>query len=828
MKTVEATSIMTKKRPKTDLNSTPSPPGKTEISRNSPHRLFGRHALILLLLTSIVFLIYSNIFKSPFLFDDVTNIQQNPQIRLTEINLKNLRRIMVEGPSANRPVAVLTFALNYYFNEYHVGGYHLVNIVIHIITGLLLYFLLRTMMRIPSIGFTKKHHEWVPFFAVLIWLVHPIQTQSVTYIVQRMNSLATMFYILSLLLYVQARLATEKRKIQLLFSGCIIAGILSIGSKEIAATLPFFIFLFEWYFFQDLKKDWLKHRALPFSGLLILLVIISMIFLGSHPLEKILNGYRGFDFTLTQRLLTEFRVVVYYISLLVFPRPSRLNLDHDFTLSQSLTDPVTTLLSVLTIVGLLGVAVYMAKRQPLLSFCILWFLGNLVIESSVIALDLIFEHRTYLPSMMAILFGVILVYRFGGPNWVKVCAFCSIVLVFSYWTYERNNTWRDEITIWRDCVVKSPQKARPHYNLGTSLSLKGHTPEAIQQYFEALRLKPDYAEAHSNLGVDLLSQGQTGEAIRHYREALRIKPDYAKAQYNLGYALLQLSDYNKAIRHFKEAVRIDPDYAKAHHNLGMALVKQSKYEEAILHFKEALRVNPEDVRSHNNLGAALYRQGRFEEAIHHYREALELQPDFEEAQINLGIALEKSGNPDKAISHYSELLRTDPDLAEVHYKLGALLYTLGRIEEAIGHYTEAIRIKPDFAEAHYNLGTVYHGQGRIKEAVFHYSEAVRIKPDFAEAHNNLGIALSKEGQNRMAIDHYIEALRIQPDYAEAHNNLGVALAKIGKIKEATKQFSEAVRFRPDYEEANGNLKRALVLLDKSDKVNEEIKESSTY
>jgi tetratricopeptide (TPR) repeat protein len=781
---IEAINIMTQKCQKTDLDSRPSPSDTSRVLRGSPSSPAGRDALILLFLTAIVFLIYSNTFKSPFLFDDVNNIQQNPHIRLTRINLRDLKRTILESPSSNRPVAVLSFALNYYFNRYRVGGYHLVNIVIHVVTGLLLYFLLKTMMRIPSIDFPDKHQGWIPFFTVLIWLVHPIQTQSVTYIVQRMNSLATMFYVLSLWLYVQARLATKRRKMQLLFSGCIFAGLLSIGSKEIAATLPFFIFLFEWYFFQGLDKIWLKHRILPFSGLLILLVVFMLVFLGFHPFETILNGYRDFDFTLPQRVLTEFRVVVYYISLLIFPHPSRLNLDRDFPLSHSLTDPVTTPISILAVVGLIGLSIYLAKRQRLLSFCILWFLGNLVIESSVIALDLIFEHRTYLPSMMAILMAVTSVYRHRGQKWVKIGAFFAIALVFSYWTYERNNTWCDTIRLWTDCVIKSPKKARPHYNLGTSLSQKGQTSEAIHQYSEALRLNPNYAEAHSNLGVDLLSQGLTEEAIRHYREALRIKPDFAKA----------------------------------HYNLGIALVNQSKYDEAIIHFKEALRINPDDVRSQNNLGVALYRQGRLEEAIHHYREALRIEPGFEEAQMNLGIALEKSGNPDMAISQYSELLRNNPENADAHYKLGAVLYAQGRIEEAIGHYTEAIRIKPDYAEAHYNLGTAYIGQGRIKETIFHYSEAIRIKPDFAEAHNNLGIALSKEGQNKMAIDHYTEALRIQPDYAEAHNNLGVALASIGKIEEATDHFMEAVRIKPDYQEAQGNLKRALVLLDKSAKV----------
>jgi tetratricopeptide (TPR) repeat protein len=686
--------------------------------------------------------------------------------------------------------------------------------MIHIFTGIFLYFLVKTLLSIPLLHPRDERHVWIPFFTVLIWAVHPIQTQSVTYIVQRMNSLSAMFYVLSLLLYIKARLSTGTWKMWPFYSGCIFAGLLSVGSKEITATLPFFIFLFEWYFFQDLSRAWLKKRLFPIVGILILLAILILIFLGSHPFEKILSGYQAFDFTLTQRVLTEFRVVIYYINLLVFPYPSRLNLDWDFPLSYSMTDPVTTLLSFLAVAGLIGLAVYLAKRKPLFSFCILWFLGNLVIESSVIALDIIFEHRTYLPSMLMILMFVMLVYRLKGPKWLGIGVLCTITLIFSSWTYERNHIWRDEITLWRDCVIKSPQKARPHYNLGTSLSADGKKSEAINHYLEAIRIKPNYAEAYGNLGVDLMNQGQTHEAIFRYREALRINPVYVKAHHNLGFALLSLSELEEAIVHFREALRIDPDYANAHRNLGIALIRQSKHNDAMPHFTEALRLNPEDSKSHNNLGAALYRQGKFNEALYHYREALRIDPDFEEAHINIGVTLSKTGKPNMAVKHYSALLRSKPDNAEGHYKLGAVLYEQGRFEEASGHYLEALRIRPDFEEVHYNLGTMLYGQGKTQEAIGHYSEALRIKPDFAEAHNNLGIALYGVGKNTDALDHYMAALRIKPDYAEAHNNLGVALAGFGKMEKAASHFVEALRIKPDYAEARRNRDQALRLLKK--------------
>ena len=196
-----------------------------------------------------------------------------------------------------RPVAYISFALNYYLHQYDVLGYHLVNILIHVTTGILLYLFVKTTLSLPSLRSRYESYRWTPFITALIWLVHPIQTQSVTYIVQRMNSMAAMFYVLSLLLYARARLVEEKRQKWALFGCCILAGILSLGSKEIGATLPFFIFLFEWFFFQDLSWSWVKRYSFP----LIIIVVIGFVYLGIHPLETILTTYETRDFTLTTK-----------------------------------------------------------------------------------------------------------------------------------------------------------------------------------------------------------------------------------------------------------------------------------------------------------------------------------------------------------------------------------------------------------------------------------------------------------------------------------------------------------------------------------------------
>jgi Flp pilus assembly protein TadD len=417
--------------------------------------------------------------------------------------------------------------------------------------------------------------------------------------------MASMFFILSMLCYARARLTQSSAIKWLLAAACLMFGILALGTKETAATLPCFILLYEWFFLQDLSHEWLR-RHLPFLiGVFILLIGVSLIYLDGHPLAKILSRYELRNFTPTQRVFTEFRVVILYLSLLIYPHPNRLNLDYDFPLSHSLTDPLTTLLALVAIIGLLAWSCWLARKDRLISFCLLWYFGNLVIESSIIGLEIVFEHRTYLPSMMIILMAAILTDRHLRSNVLKIVMVCAITLVFSAWTYERNTIWSNAISLWSDVVKKSPQKVRPHNNLGNALKRQGKIEEAMAHFNIALQINPGYAKAHNNLGTALASQGKTEQALKHFGMALYINPGYAAAHSNIGVALAGQDEFEKAIVHFRAALRLKPEYAKVHSNLGAALVRQGQLQEALEHFHTALRLKPDDVQTYNNLQICL-------------------------------------------------------------------------------------------------------------------------------------------------------------------------------------------------------------------------------
>ena len=702
-------------------------------------------------------LIYANTLNSPFAFDDFPNIVENPHVRISDFGLESIIDSGTQSPSARRPVANISFAVNYLFGKYDVRGYHIVNIVIHFLNGILVYLLAnalfiltssRSDLRAPDIVISKSARpmpEFMPLFAALVFVAHPIQTQSITYIVQRMNNMATLFYLLAVLLYIQGRFSRQLGKRWLLWAGCLGAWTLAIETKEIAATLPVAVLLYEWYFFQDLSRDWLKKNLAFLIGLILLLALIVYFYLGGLPFEGIMESYRGRDFTVGQRVLTQFRVVIMYLGLLALPLPSRLNLLHNVTPSHSFIDPITTLLSFCAIVSLIGLAVLLAKRHRIISFCILWFFLHLAIESSVVGLEMIFEHRLYLPMAgVAILLSTLLFsFQSGIKRWSPFIAIL-IILSLSIGTVLRNNDWRDRTTLWNDVISKNPESYRAYYNLASEQRTLGKLDAAIENYAQALRLKPDHANAHNNLGFIFASQGQTEKAVHHYYEALKIKPDHAEAHHNLGVFFEEQGKFETAMGCYAEALRINPEFAEAHNNMGALLEEQGNFKGAIFHYREALRINPNDPETRNNFGVALEGQGLIKEAIDQYLKALEIKSDYGEVYVNMGVALTRLGAFAEAVQSLETALTIDPENAGAHNNLGAVLARQGNIESAMAHYNRALQIDPEYTKAHNNIGIAMAGQGKYPDAIHHFSEALRLHPGDEETKRNLELVLEQQ------------------------------------------------------------------------------------
>ena len=364
-------------------------------------RLFFRHLFAIGLIVGVALLAYSNTFHVPFHLDDSPNITQNPNIQIRVFTWDRMEQLVKNTYKESiRVFSYFTLALNYYFGGFNVFGYHLVNFLIHIASGIFLYWFLFLTFNLPSL---KEKYGSVSYkvalFSSLIFISHPVQTQSVTYIVQRMASMAGMFYLLSLLLYVKGRLTTGWPRV-LYFGGMALSYLVGVFSKENVAILPLFVALYEFYFFQRLDLGPKGRKILlSVAGVLLILGAFGLIIWGKRYMNVIIEGYEYRPFTMSERVLTQFRVVLYYVTLLIYPHPSRLNLDYDFPISKTIFDPPTTLVSILIIAGLLGYSLWVAKRRPVLSFFVLWYFGNLVIESSIFPLEMVFEHRLYLPAV---------------------------------------------------------------------------------------------------------------------------------------------------------------------------------------------------------------------------------------------------------------------------------------------------------------------------------------------------------------------------------------------------------------------------------------------
>ncbi len=700
------------------------------------NKIFEFYPLILILLVGV--LSYSNTFHGPFVFDDAQNIVEYETIHLDSLSPAKLAQLKFGG----RPVARLSFALNYYLGELDPFGYHLLNLLIHLLTAVLVYLFLKLTLNLPSLQerYGKQARE-IALLTALLFVVHPIQTQAVTYIVQRMASLAALFFLLALYCYAKARLAEGKLKAAY-FAGTALATLLALGSKENAITLPLFILLYDYYFRQGLKLDPAKKKKIYLAlglGLLVSL-LAGIYYLGFDFASWLSKEYQRFPFTPGQRMLTQLRVVIFYLSLLIVPLPSRLNLDHQFPLSYSLLNPPTTLLCLILVLALIGISIYLAKKRPLISFFIIWFWGNLLLESSVLPLDMVFEHRLYLPSVgffVLVTLALLKLFSLVAKRYrlkTKLVAMGLLITILGWGTYQRNMVWSSEISLWSDVAKKSPNKARAHNNLGSVYS----------------------------------QEGQYGLAIKALKRALEIKPKFAQAFYNMGLAYNKKGDYRPAVNHLQQALKIKPKAARIYHALGDVFYAQKNWNQAVQLYQQALSVDAGYTPVYYNLGTAYRKMGNPDNSLQVYKKLKKIKPNDPEVYLNIGRTQFKKGLHDKAIIAYEKALQLKPNYFPAHYELGKLYSAQGKYEKAVKEFTRVIKLNSKHTGAHYNLGLSYQNLSRYNEAVDAYLTTLKLSPENAGAYKNLGIIYlyHLKDKNR-ALKYLNRSLELAPNQFQA-------------------------------------------------------------
>jgi tetratricopeptide (TPR) repeat protein len=752
--------------------------------------LFNKKPLLItfILIASLGFIIYSNSFDAPFVFDDMHNIKDNPYVRMTEIKPDYLKKLE-KFPCDSRIIPNLSFALDYFFHRYETQGYHYVNTIIHILNAFVIFLIFR-----QTLYLTGNKSNITAAVAALVWLVNPVHTQSVTYIVQRMTSMCALFYLLSLYTYIKARLEFIKlskiNKSQILyFALSFIFFICALLSKEIAATLPVFILLYDWFFIKNLNTDFLKKNYKWIISGVAFFILIALYFLGDSPLERILSGYNYRDFTLTERLLTQPRIIIFYISILFLPLPSRLNLEHHINVSTSLIDPFTTILSILLIVGLISAAIYYAKKYRVFSFAVLWFFGNLAIESSFIALELVFEHRTYLPSVFV--FFAVVYYMFQFKKHYKYVAvfFTAVILIFSGLTLKRNYTWSDAIRFHKDCLSKSPEKPRVVLNMGVVLYQDKEFEKALKYFKKTLDLKPGYYEPYAKIGATYDKLGEYNKAIEYLNKALELKPDFMEGNKNIAKIYIKLHEYDKAIVHLNKTLQIYPDYIKARIHLGNAYLYKNNYQKALNQFNKVLQIDNEFYPAYNNIGKIYMNQNQLEKAVIYFKKALKYNKKSPEANFNLGVISFSKKDYSEAENYLLKALESDPEAHEIKTKIGDLYFKWEKYSKAEKYYTKALETDNKLLRPKIQLGIINLKNNNYKKAKKYFSKVVELKGNNFLLYYYLGLTELIENNFSAGIENLKKSIKKNPGFIKAKEKLADAYKAKGSQEKALKTYN---------------------------------------
>jgi protein O-mannosyl-transferase len=584
----------------------------------------------LLLLTVFVFLIYSNTFQSPWILDDFNNILTNPSVRLENLDGESLWKSIhasLDGGRLDRPLSRLTFALNWYFGGKETWGYHLVNISIHALCAFFVFLTVSALHRTPRGGRGGSNPGAVSLIAAFFWAANPIQTQAVTYIVQRMAALAGLFYVLGLYCFIRGRLSGATGRYGW-WCGCLVSFLLGVASKENAVLLPFAWLLVEMVFFQNARPQrptrswWLLPAASA-----VIVIGLTTVFCFTNDGTFSLFNYGSRPFTLWERLLTQPRVLLLYLSQLFYPVPQRFSIEHDVALSTSIFHPWSTLPSILAVILLVALALKKYRSWPYLSFGVLFFFLNHLIESTIIPLELVFEHRNYIPSMFlftapaSALWAVLDYCREGRRRICPIFAafIMLLILCLGTGTYVRNMAWKSPQALWVDAVHKAPSSGRALAYLAMIQSeLPGGTPIALKLYEEALsgtktnkQLEP---EIFNNMAALYYDAGDFNQAARCWEIALQKNPDYADARFRLSLASFKAGRGDEALDHLQRLIAKYPGHIPSRNLRGMVYFGKNDFENALHDFRQVLKPGPEFSAGLLNAGAVFVATGRFDKA----------------------------------------------------------------------------------------------------------------------------------------------------------------------------------------------------------------------
>ncbi len=681
----------------------------------------------------------------------------------------------------NAPLTYVTYGFNHSLNRrlglpgFDLTSFLVVNVLLHAANAFLVYRLLRSLLRCHEPPVTSS--LWVALAPALLFAVHPMHASSVAYIHQRRGLLATFFYLIGTLVYLHARRRwtapgtvpiSPRRGSQarcpqrssagespakwglspsfrwvLPVVGVLVLWWLSLGSKGLGLTLPVTLLAVELCVRAPRLRITARHAAMAgcaaavWMGIILLLLWRWGLF---DPASFRIKAWGPPDlWGPWPHFLTEARVFLHYWKLLLLPLPRWSTIDHDVRLSYTLFEHLAVLAIAVHAVVLAAAVIAARRGYTLAALGVFWFYVALIPYVLLPQREVMVEYKTYLPAIgVAMIVAEILRRLQPGVHlkW-QVPAVAAITLLLAVTTLRRNVIYESTINLWSDAVAKSPDKARPHFNLANSLFQADRLDEAIAHYERALEIGTDPARAHNNLGIALMQRERVDEARRHFASAVEIAPQFYHASNNLGTALKKLGRRAEAVEAFRRAIELRPDFHEGRFNLGSTLIQLEQHDEAAEHLRAYLKHRPEYGHAHGLLAAALFEQRNWNEAVEHYERAVRLVPETAEYHCGLGTALMSLNRFDEAIKAFVEAVRLRPKYPEALVNLGTTLVLAKRDVEAETCYRYALAADAQFAPARIALGDLLRRLGRCDEAVTHYAQALLI--DAADARARAGL-----------------------------------------------------------------------------------------
>ncbi len=678
-------------------------------------------SLIIVVCIVVLMVHWPSLSANALLIDDDQYFIEN--LLVQNPSLKSAWRFLTEvlEPSTvggyYQPLAMISLMI-----DYGLGGrddnlmpFHRTSLALHMANTVLIIVLLYLLFG----------HVWVAAGIGLLFGVHPMTVEPVTWVSERKTLLTAFFAFCCLILYV----CFARKKKWRFYLSCMAMYILALMSKPTSTPLPIMMFLMDYWPLKRLNRQTALEK-IPFLAVGTISAVITYISQSRTAAVGLPAEYGP------ERIpLVICHDIVFYLYKIFWP--VNLSSYYAYPVVFSLSDPMMMAGIIGSCVLILLLIISLRWTRAALTGWLIFFIGvlptmQIIGFSNVIASD----KFAYLPSVgLLMILAAFVVWFYNAnktPKWHIVAVIIALILAGSEAVGTRRYLvhWRSTVSLSKYFLVLAPDAAQINLTMGYAFQREGKLDEAESYCRRAIQLAPSYFDAHNNLALVLRLQGKFDEAVDHYYKALQGKPKNANIHYNLGNTLQSLGKLDAAISHYYEALRINPEHAYAHNNLANALADQGKLDEAVDHYRQSLKIKPSNALAYNNIGTILEMQGKFDEAINQFHRALQVKPDFAEAHNNLALLLESQGKIEEAVIYYRKVLQFKADDIELHLKVGRLFVSQNKPDEAIGHFSQALRFAPNNAEAHYNMGVALAMTGKPREAIKHLKQAMQLKPSW--------------------------------------------------------------------------------------------------